>query len=152
MDEDALSPRPPAALRMLVSWQAGRLATIAARINSQQLDSPSRSDFAVLACLSEYGDLSQADLGRTLGIDRNNINGICSRLQQQGHIQRRIDPHDRRRNIVTITASGTTRFVALETTAQAVQAELLTSLTAHETNTLSALLDKALGGHPSQPA
>ncbi len=151
MDEDAPSPRPPAALRMLVSWQAGRLATIAARINSQQLASPSRSDFAVLACLSEYGDLSQADLGRILGVDRNNINGICTRLQQQGHIRRRNDPQDRRRNIVTITAGGTTRFAALQTTARAVQAELLTGLTASESDTLSALLDQALRGHPPQP-
>lgn len=152
MDEDLESPRPPAALRMLVSWQAGKLATIGARLNSQQLASPSRSDFAVLACLSEYGDLSQADLGRILGVDRNNINGICARLQHQGNLQRRNDPHDRRRNIVTITTDGATHFAALKTTARAVQAELLTGLTTEESAALSALLDKALRSHPSQPA
>src|SRR6478752_7540549 len=95
--------RPPVALRHLVSWQAGRLATIGARLTAQRMPLEARSDFAVLACLDEAGPLSQADLGRILGLDRNNVNGIVVRLDAAALVIREPDPGDRRRNVVTIT-------------------------------------------------
>ncbi|PZF09978.1 MarR family transcriptional regulator [Curtobacterium sp. MCPF17_011] len=146
------SNRPPAALRRLVSWQAGRVATIGARLTAQQMPLEARSDYAVLASLDEYGPLSQADLGRVLGLDRNNVNGIVVRLDTGGEVTRSPDPSDRRRNVVTITRDGRSRFQELQEHAAVVQQELLASLDEVDRDTLVRLLDTVLAHHPSQPA
>lgn len=146
------SNRPPAALRSLVSWQAGRVATIGARLTAQQMPLEARSDYAVLASLDEYGPLSQADLGRLLGLDRNNVNGIVVRLDRSGAVTRTPDPSDRRRNVVTITRDGRSRLRELQEHAAVVQRELLVGLDDAERDTLVSLLDTVLAHHPSQPA
>src|SRR3954469_15017583 len=99
-------PGAPALLRNLASWQAGRVSILGARFTAARMPLEARSDFAVLAALQEYGELSQADLGRRLGLDRNNVNGIVTRLEGNGYIERRTDAADRRRNIVAVTAAG----------------------------------------------
>ena len=144
--------RPPEALRHLLSWQAGRLATISARLTAKRLPLEARSDFAVLASLTEYGELSQAELGRILGLDRNNVNGIVTRLEGNQHVERRADPADRRRNIVSLTDTGRIHFIELQAHAAAVQSELLGDLTSTEQHRLVELLDRVLAGHPAQPA
>ena len=111
-----------------------------------------RSDFAVLSALDESGPLSQADIGRLLGLDRNNVNGIVVRLEGGGFVSREPDPGDRRRNVVTITPAGRARFSELLSHADAVQAELLTALSADERENLIRLLGKVLASHPAQSA
>jgi MarR family transcriptional regulator, lower aerobic nicotinate degradation pathway regulator len=140
------------ALRHLVSWQAGRVATIGARLTAQHMPLEARSDYAVLASLDEYGPLSQADLGRILGLDRNNVNGIVVRLDKDGMITRSPDPSDRRRNVVTVTRGGQSRLSELQELARRVQRELLAGLNETERDDLVRLLDRVLANHPAQPA
>jgi DNA-binding MarR family transcriptional regulator len=144
--------QPPAALRHLVSWQAGRVATIGARLTAQYMPLEARSDYAVLSSLDEYGSLSQADLGRLLGLDRNNVNGILVRLETQRMVTRKPDPDDRRRNVVTITRAGRSRLSKLRGHAGLVQRELLAGLDEAERDDLVRLLEKVLANHPAQPA
>ncbi|WP_297600942.1 MarR family transcriptional regulator [Mycobacterium sp.] len=145
-------PGAPALLRNLASWQTGRVSTLGARFTAARMPLEARSDFAVLAALQEYGELSQAELGRRLGLDRNNINGIVTRLETNGHIERRTDPADRRRNIVAVTAAGSLHLRDLNTLALAVQDELLCALEPDERHQLRVLLEKVLTSHPAQPA
>ncbi|GAA1730934.1 hypothetical protein GCM10009680_84800 [Streptomyces yatensis] len=111
-----------------------------------------RSDFAVLAALEEYGALSQADLGRRLGLDRNDVSGIVTRLQAGGHIDRRTDPANRRRNLVTINQAGMRYLEQIQINADKAQAELLSGLEADERRQLHALLAKILKAHKPEPA
>jgi len=145
-------PTPPQALRTLVSWQAGRLATIGARLTSARMPLEARSDFAVLAALDENGALSQAEIGRALGLDRNNVNGIVVRLEGDEAVTREPDPSDRRRNVVTITAAGRVRLAEIQVLADAVQDELLAALSTKERKDLIHLLDRALSVHGGQSA
>ena len=145
-------PQPPARLRELASWQTNKVSTLGARLFARDMALGARADFAVLAALEEYSPLSQADLGRRLGLDRNDVNGIVNRLEQQHRIERRADPADRRRNIVTMTGAGRHHLDELQRYADAVQDELLTSLDPAERGQLQALLAKVLDGHPAQPA
>ncbi|MBO9048180.1 MarR family transcriptional regulator [Curtobacterium flaccumfaciens pv. flaccumfaciens] len=145
-------PTPPQALRTLVSWQAGRLATIGARLTSARMPLEARSDFAVLAALDENGALSQAEIGRALGLDRNNVNGIVVRLEGDEAVTREPDPTDRRRNVVTITAAGRVRLAEIQVLADAVQDELLAALSTKERKDLIHLLDRALSVHGVQSA
>lgn len=144
--------RPPARLRGLASWQADKVSTLGARLFARRMPLGARGEFAVLAALEEYGALSQADLGRHLSLDRNDVNGIVTRLEAGRLVDRRPDPANRRRNIVTLTEPGKERLAALQRHADAVQSELLAALDPAERAQLQALLAKVLAGHPPQPA
>ena len=145
-------PQPPARLRELASWQTNKVSTLGARLFARDMALGARADFAVLAALEEYSPLSQADLGRRLGLDRNDVNGIAGRLERRDQIERRPDPANRRRNIVTLTDAGRQQLDELQRYTEVVQDELLAALDAGERRQLQALLAKVLGGHRPQPA
>ena len=150
MTDDDLT-RPPARLRSLVSWQANKVNIVGARLTGARMPASGRADFAVLAALEEYGPISQADLGRRLGLDRNGINGITTRLDDNGHIIRTTDPADRRRNTVIITAEGRRYLDELQAATDSAQAELTANLSASETEQLRKLLAKLLEAHTGLP-
>jgi MarR family transcriptional regulator, lower aerobic nicotinate degradation pathway regulator len=144
--------QPPARLRALTSWQANKVSTIGARITVRHMPLTARSDFAVLAALEEYGPLSQADLGRRLGLDRNDVSGIVTRLQTGGYVERQADPDDRRRNVVTVNQAGMRYLDDIQLNADKAQAELLSGLDVDERRQLHALLAKTLEAHQREPA
>ncbi len=144
--------QPPARLRELASWQASKVSTRGARLFARQLPLGARADFAVLATLEESGPLSQADIGRRLGLDRNDVNGIVSRLEAGHQISRQADPADRRRNVVTLTDAGRQYLAELQQHTDAVQDKLLAGLDPAERRQLQALLAKLLRSHKPQSA
>jgi DNA-binding MarR family transcriptional regulator len=150
MGDDGL--QPPARLRGLTSWQANKVSTLGARMTARHMPLTARSDFAVLAALEEYGPLSQADVGRRLGLDRNDVSGIVTRLESSRHVDRQADPVNRRRNVVTLTASGKRYLEEIQRHADAAQDELLVGLDTAERRQLNELLAKLLGSHRGQPA
>jgi DNA-binding MarR family transcriptional regulator len=152
MAETDDAPRPPARLRGLTSWQASKVSTLGARLTARRMPLGARSDFAVMAALEEYGPLSQAEIGRRLGLDRNDVNGIVNRLESGDLVDRQADPADRRRNVVTLTATGRRHLDELQQHADAVQDELLAGLDAAERRQLHSLLAKLLDSHKPQPA
>ena len=145
------STAPPARLRALLSWQANRVNVLGSRLTGTRMPATGRADFAVLAALDEYGPHSQADLGRQLGLDRNTINGIVTRLDDAGHIIRTTDVTDRRRNTVAITPLGQRYLDELQAATDAVQAELAAPLSEAEAAQLRTLLGKILDAHPGLP-
>src|SRR5690349_3190768 len=100
MGDTDRTPRPPERLRRLASWQASKASTLGARLTARRMPLSARADFAVLAALEEYGPLSQAEIGRRLGLDRNDVNGVLGRLDRGHQVERQVDPADRRRNVV----------------------------------------------------
>jgi MarR family transcriptional regulator, lower aerobic nicotinate degradation pathway regulator len=155
MDDETIDDgwlKPPARLRQLTSWQANKVSTLGARMTARHMPLTARAEFAVLAALEEYGGLSQATLGRRLGLDRNEVSGIVSRLQRDHHVDRQTDPGDRRRNVVTLTPAGQRHLEEIQRHADAAQDELLAGLNAAERQQLNTLLAKLLGSHRPQPA
>jgi MarR family transcriptional regulator, lower aerobic nicotinate degradation pathway regulator len=144
--------QPPARLRALTSWQASKVSALGARMIAQHMPLSARPDFAIMAALEEYGELSQADLGRRLGLDRNDVSGIAARLEHGQYIDRHADPCDRRRNVLTLTAPGRRYLEEIQRHANAAQAELLAGLNAAERRQLNELLAKVLSSHRPQPA
>ena len=136
--------QPPARLRRLASWQANKVSILGARMTARHMPLTARPDFAVLAALEEYGPLSQADLGRLLGLDRNDVSEIVTRLANGRHVDRQADPTSRRRNVVTITASGKRYLEEIQRHADAAQDELLAGLDPVERRQLNKLLAKLL--------
>ena len=86
------------------------------------------------------GPASQADLGRRTGIHFSDVVAVLNELADGGHVERRPDPADKRRNLVTITARGRERATELAERAAAIQDELLAPLDAGERAELVRLL------------
>jgi DNA-binding MarR family transcriptional regulator len=146
VDETA-TPAPPAAparLRTLPSWLLNQTAIAANRLTDRALAETGsrRYHFAVLAALDEFGPSSQADLGRCTGIDRSDVVAAVNALVEQGLLGRSPDPADGRRNVITLTASGTDHLEHLSRLLNGAQEELLHALTPAEAQTLVDLLSR----------
>ncbi|WP_395685350.1 MarR family winged helix-turn-helix transcriptional regulator [Aestuariivirga sp.] len=64
------------------------------------------TQWAALVRLAELESLSQNLLGRETAMDAATIKGVVDRLLRRGLVETRPDPHDGRRMLVAITASG----------------------------------------------
>jgi len=62
--------------------------------------------FAALVKLRDMGEVSQNHLGRLTAMDAATMQGVIKRLLARGLISRRPDPNDRRRLILSLSASG----------------------------------------------
>jgi DNA-binding MarR family transcriptional regulator len=120
----------PARLRALPSYaitfaasRAGQLA--AARVSEL---GASKAAYGMLAVIEEFGPSSQADLGRRLGMDRRSVSDEAAGLERGGLVSRGPDPADSRRNRLEITEAGRALLAQLESSLQAMQDELLVSL------------------------
>ena len=133
---------PPQRLRALPSWLAARVARKAERLVSDALarEGLRRQHFTVLASLADQGQASQAELGRRLALDRSDLHAIATELEAAGLIERIRDEHDRRRNVVSLTPSGTATLERLTALIDEAQQALLEPLSAAEAQELVRLL------------
>jgi MarR family transcriptional regulator, lower aerobic nicotinate degradation pathway regulator len=100
--------------------------------------------YRLLAALEEWGPASQADLGRSTGIDRSDVTAALAGLEARGLIERAVDPEHKRRNIVTITAAGTERLTALDGIIADIQDRLLAPLTPTQRRQFVTLMHRLL--------
>lgn len=104
---------------------------------------PQHYDF--LAALDEFGSQSQKQLASVLRVDAARIVGMTDDLAGRGLVDRTMDPQDRRRNVIALTARGRTEFARARELAAQVEDELLTVLPVSERTQLRRLLQRALG-------
>jgi DNA-binding MarR family transcriptional regulator len=96
-----------------------------------------------LTVLRDRGESSQADLAGTLQLDRTNLVGLLNELENDGLIERRRSPEDRRRHTVVITDEGRERLARAEFVLAAAEDLVLANLTAKQRDQLYELLAKA---------
>jgi MarR family transcriptional regulator, lower aerobic nicotinate degradation pathway regulator len=137
----------PARVRALPSWLLSQVALQARNVVTRHLGAVEghRSQLSMLAALVEFGPMSQADLGRRLGLDRSDVAAAVAVLARDGLVDRTPDPQDRRRNVVRVTTEGQVRLTALLAAADSAQDELLAALTPAERDQLTALLSRVAG-------
>jgi MarR family transcriptional regulator, lower aerobic nicotinate degradation pathway regulator len=97
-------------------------------------------EYRVLATLGDLGQVSQADLGRSAGLDRRDVTHTVRRLETRRLIGRNPDPRDSRRILVELTNSGRLALEQLDKVIRDVQREVFKPLTAAERSTLLDLL------------
>ncbi|POM26342.1 HTH-type transcriptional repressor NicR [Actinomadura rubteroloni] len=145
------APAAPQTIRALPSWLLGRAAARGHRLVAAAL---ARADLrmthhAVLAAVAELAPVSQADLGRSLGVDPKDMVVILNDLQADGLVTRRPDPRDRRKNAIELSAEGRRRFDLTERLGREANDELVAPLTPREREQLMALLARIVD--PDEP-
>jgi DNA-binding MarR family transcriptional regulator len=98
----------------------------------------------LLAALEEFGQASQATLGRRTGMDRNYVVEVVNELSNGGLVERARDPDDRRHNVVTTTPAGVRQLRRLDSILAEIQDELFAPLSADERAQLARLLARVL--------
>jgi MarR family transcriptional regulator, temperature-dependent positive regulator of motility len=101
--------------------------------------------FITLDYLRELGGTTQQQLGETLHLDANNCVILLNDLEEDGYVERRRDPTDRRRHIVEMTPAGQRALEHAEVKLETLEDEVIGNLSAEERSTLHRLLKKSLG-------
>ncbi|MER5208141.1 MarR family transcriptional regulator [Streptomyces sp. NPDC002825] len=144
----AEGPHALAHIQSLPSWLIGRVAArgrslVAEAIAEEGLKLPQH---AVLAAVSEYGPVAQADLVRRLGFDAKDVVLLLNHLEEAGLAQRQPDPRDRRKNAVTVTPAGARTLERCAELAERANSTLLAPLSATEARQLMELLSRVHEG------
>lgn len=134
--------QPATRLLHLATWVTNQAAQRAFQMSSAALDAAGSHtrDYALLASLVELGPGSQAELSRRTGIDRSDVVPALNAMEARGEVKRAVDPHDRRRNVVTVTPKGRRALDRLDVLLANVQDEFLAVLSAADRRKLLALL------------
>jgi MarR family transcriptional regulator, lower aerobic nicotinate degradation pathway regulator len=106
--------------------------------------------FAVLLALSEGSHETQGAIADALGYDRGQLVGLLDELEDRGLVERRRDPADRRRQLVSATAAGERELSRLRALTRRLEDELLSGLGEREREQLHALLLEVAERHLPQ--
>jgi len=96
--------------------------------------------YSVLAILEEGARETQGTIAEALGLDPSRMVAVLDSLEQEGLVERRRDPLDRRRHTVSITPAGRKQLRRLRAIAKQLEEELLAPLTPEDRVTFHRLL------------
>lgn len=83
---------------------------------------------AILSTLNELGPCHQKELAARIDLDTGDIVAYLDGLAEAGYIERNRDPADRRRQIVSLTPSGTRILAIADLALDEVEAETFACL------------------------
>ena len=96
--------------------------------------------YSILAVLEESARETQATIADALGYDRSWLVGLLDELEADGSIERRRDPADRRRHLVSLKPAGKKKLARLRAISQRVEEEFFAGLEPEKRERLHTLL------------
>jgi DNA-binding MarR family transcriptional regulator len=141
------SDRPPEELAGYTGFLLGYLGEKSRRRFIEMLE-PHGFDpreFGLMTVIMNRPGATQQDLAALARIDPSSMVAVLDGLEQRGIVERRVDPADRRRRAVHLTADGERQWKALQREARRTAAVFLAPLTPVERSTLNNLLRKLAG-------
>ena len=102
----------------------------------------SAAEWRALAVLGRGGPMTFNELQDRAAMDKVRVSRTITTLMQKDYISREVDPLDRRRITLTLTAAGHAVYNAIVPHILSVEREILSSLTPDERSTLGQLISK----------
>jgi DNA-binding MarR family transcriptional regulator len=151
MNAPVLKPptRPPRELVKSTSFLLKRLGFAIKERTVEAFEDRGANPYqhGVLCSLSESQAETQSQIADALGYDRSWLVGLLDELEEEGLVERKPDPADRRRNVVTLKPEGESRLQEFRAVSKQVEDEFLAPLTAAERKQLHELLLKLAQHH-----
>jgi DNA-binding MarR family transcriptional regulator len=107
----------------------------------------SQYHYSVLALLDEQPRKAQAAIAEMLGVDPSQLVGVLDGLERRGLVERRRDPDDRRRHVVSLTAKGRRELADLRKTIDRLEDDLFAPLDEPSRKTFHELLLRLIAHH-----
>ena len=123
-----------------------QLSRLVSRRSTPELLGQTLKELAALSFLRDYEETTQQALTDGLCIDANYCVLLLNDLESADLVERRRDPSDRRRHIVSMTDAGRTALHRAEAAQQTLEDDILGALNEDERDQLSHLLRKAIDG------
>ena len=144
------SPRERAATDGLIleEFLPYRLSVLMLRISNAIARSYERRfrltvpEWRVMAVLGRFGPLSANGVAEKTQMDKVRVSRAVARLVSAGRVSRRVDPADRRRTVLALTAAGRAIHREIVPHARGVEARLLAGLAPAERAQLDRLVAK----------
>lgn len=123
-----------------------QLSRLVNRRSTPELLGQTLKELAALSFLRDYDETTQQTLSDGLCIDANYCVLLLNELEADDLVERRRDPSDRRRHIVSMTDKGRTALHQAEQAQQTLEDDMLGALSTEERTQLAHLLRKAIDG------
>jgi DNA-binding MarR family transcriptional regulator len=130
--------------------QLVRLLKLASFVNSPMKDGVcdpsgiSQIEMKVLMALAGEGDLAGHDLVEIMGVPAMNVSRALAALREKGWIEDAVDPVNRRRRPVRLSAAGRAEYERLHPAVEAVAQALLGGLSAAQQRQFAVISDKII--------
>lgn len=99
------------------------------------------TQYGTMVVLRARGSLDQVRIATLVGIDRSTTALVVSKLEEAGYIERRDDPADKRRKIITLSKAGHVMLDRLEKPAQRARERALEAFSDKDAAKLLKLLE-----------
>ena len=120
---------------------SGRMSKAVGRIYAERFGI-SAAEWRALAVLGRGGAMTFNELQERAAMDKVRVSRTITRLMQKDYINREVDPFDRRRITLGLSASGQAMYQAIVPHVLSVERDILASLTPDERAMLAQLISK----------